>query len=53
MAVSPKRVGEIAVRQTLNNRLVIIPGNLNKVIAFVVRILPRRWITAIYSKLGG
>jgi len=53
MAVSPKRVGEIAVRQTLNNKLVIIPGNLNKVIAFVVRILPRRWITAIYSKLGG
>ena len=52
MAVSPKRVGEIAVRQTLNKRLVIIPGNLNKVVAFVLRILPRRWITAIYSKLG-
>ena len=53
MAVSPKRVGEIAVRQTFNEKMVIIPGTLNKVLAFVVRILPRRWITAIYAKLGG
>ena len=53
MAVSPKRVGEIAVKQTLNNKMVIIPGTLNKVLAFVVRVLPRRWITSIYGKLGG
>ncbi len=53
MAVSPKRVGEIAVRQTFNEKMVIIPGTLNKVLAFVVRVLPRRWITAIYAKLGG
>jgi hypothetical protein len=53
MAVSPKRVGEIAVRQTLNKKMLIIPGTLNKVMAFVVRVLPRRWIVAIYNKLGG
>lgn len=52
MAVSPRRVGEIAVRQTLDKRMMIIPGTLNKVLAFVVRVLPRRWITAIYNKLG-
>lgn len=53
MAVSPKRVGEIAVRQTLNNKMMIIPGTLNKILAFVVRVLPRRWVTAIYAKIGG
>lgn len=53
MAVSPRRVGEIAVRQTLNKKLVIIPGTLSKIMAFVVRVLPRRWIVAIYDKLGG
>jgi short-subunit dehydrogenase len=52
MAVSPKRVGEIAVRKTLNEKMVIIPGTLNKILAFVVRVLPRRWVTAIYYKLG-
>ncbi|MEP7165086.1 MAG: SDR family NAD(P)-dependent oxidoreductase [Ferruginibacter sp.] len=53
MAVSPKRVGEIAVRKTLNKKLVIIPGTLNKVMAFLVRALPMRWIVALYDKLGG
>ena len=53
MALKPKRVGEVAVKQTFNKKMVIIPGTLNKVIAFVVRVLPRRWIVAIYNKLGG
>jgi len=53
MAVSPKKVGEIAVRKTLNKRLVIIPGGLNKIVAFVIRVLPRRWVAALYYKLGG
>ena len=53
MAVSPKRVGEIAVRNTLNEKMLIIPGTLNKIVAFVVRVLPRRWIVALYDKLGG
>jgi short-subunit dehydrogenase len=53
MAVSPEKVGEIAVRKTLNKKLVIIPGGLNKIVAFVIRVLPRRWITGLYYKLGG
>ena len=53
MAVSPERVGEIAVRKTLNKRMVIVPGGLNKIVAFVIKALPRRWITGIYGKLGG
>ena len=53
MAVSPAKVGEIAVRKTLNKKLVIIPGGLNKRLALLIRILPRRWITGIYGKLGG
>ena len=53
MAVSPARVGEIAVRKTLNKKLMIIPGALNKRLALLIRILPRRWITGIYGKLGG
>jgi short-subunit dehydrogenase len=53
MAVSPERVGEIAVRKTLHKKMVIVPGGLNKIVAFVIRVLPRRWITGIYGKLGG
>jgi short-subunit dehydrogenase len=53
MAVSPEKVGEIAVRKTLKKKMVIIPGGINKVVAFVIRILPRRWIVGIYGKVGG
>ncbi len=53
MAVSPERVGEIAIRKTINKRMMIIPGGLNKIFASLIRILPRRWITGIYGKLGG
>jgi len=53
MAVSPKRVGEIAVRKTINGKLVIIPGALASVLASVVRIMPRRWMVALYNKVGG
>ena len=53
MAVSPARVGEIAIRKTINRRMMIIPGGLNKIFASIIRILPRRWITGIYGKLGG
>ena len=53
MAVSPKRVGEIAVKKTLNKKMLIIPGGLNKVFAFVIRALPMRWVVALYGRLGG
>jgi short-subunit dehydrogenase len=52
MAVPPERVGEIAVRETLNKKLVIVPGTLAKFMAFLVRFLPRRWIVSIYYKAG-
>jgi len=52
MAVSPGRVGEITVRKTLRGKLVIIPGTLTKVSSSVLRILPRRVVTAIYNSVG-
>jgi uncharacterized protein len=52
MAVSPEKVGEIAVRETLNKKLVIVPGAVSKFMAFLVRALPRRWIVAIYNRAG-
>ena len=53
MAVSPKRVGEIAVRETFNKKLVIVPGTVSKIMAFVIRVLPRRWVVALYDRVGG
>ena len=52
IAVSPEKVGEIAVRETLNKKLVIVPGTVSKIMAFFVRALPRRFIVAIYNRAG-
>ncbi|MCW3116749.1 MAG: hypothetical protein JWM28_831 [Chitinophagaceae bacterium] len=52
LAIPPERVGEIAVRETLNKKLVIVPGRLSKFMAFFVRVLPRRLIVSIYNKAG-
>lgn len=52
MAVSPEKVGEVAVRETLNKKLVIVPGGLSKFMAFLIRVLPRRLIVAIYDRAG-
>ncbi len=52
MAVSPKRVGEIAVRKTLKGRPIITPGTLAKFLSGVLRILPKRFVTYIYGKAG-
>ena len=53
MAVPPEEVGEIAVKGTLEKKLIIIPGTLAKLSAAVIRILPRRWITGIYGLADG
>lgn len=53
MAVSPKKVGEIAVRETFNKKLVIVPGTVAKIMAFVIRVLPRRWVVALYDRVRG
>ncbi len=52
MAVSPERVGEIAVKGLLSKRMIIIPGVLSKTMAAMLRMLPRRLATFIYHKMG-
>jgi hypothetical protein len=52
MAVPPEKVGEIAVRETLDHKMVIVPGTVSKITAFFIRILPRQMIVNIYGKAG-
>lgn len=52
MAVAPKKVGEIAVRNTLKGKMIIIPGILAKWVSVLLRILPRKWSIAFYSNMG-
>lgn len=52
MAVPPKKVGEIAVRRTLRGKMMIVPGTLSKISSVFIRILPRKWIVALYGKVG-
>ena len=52
MAVDPKTIGEIAVRRTLNKRLIIVPGFLAKMMSIVLRTLPRRLLVFIYDQVG-
>ena len=52
MAVAPAKVGEIAVRETLNGKLIIVPGTGAKLMSIVIRALPRRLITKIYNGVG-
>jgi len=52
MAVPPQKVGEIAVSETLDHKMVIVPGTLSKITAFFIRLLPRQMIVNIYVKAG-
>jgi short-subunit dehydrogenase len=52
MAVSPKKVGEIAIRKTLRGKLMIVPGFLAKLSSSLIRILPRKTIVSVYDKVG-
>jgi len=52
MAVPPKKVGEIAVRKTLKKKMIIVPGNLARIMARVVRTLPRGLMAFIYYSVG-
>ena len=51
LAVSPERVGEIAVRNTLKGKFLIIPGFLPKLVSFFVRILPVGLLVNIYESM--
>lgn len=52
MAVSPTKVGEIAVRETLNGKLMIVPGTGAKLMSIILRALPRRLVVMIYDMVG-
>jgi short-subunit dehydrogenase len=47
--VPPARVGELAVRKTLNGKMLIVPGTLANISSKLIRALPRRWVAAIYA----
>jgi short-subunit dehydrogenase len=47
--VPPARVGELAVKKTLKGKLLIVPGTVANVSSKAIRLLPRRWMTAIYA----
>ena len=52
MAVKPEKVGEIAVRRTLQHDLLIIPGILPKLTSVIIRVMPRKWMASIYNNAG-
>jgi short-subunit dehydrogenase len=52
MAVPPSRVGEIAVRETLNGKMIIVPGTIAKIMSGVLRLLPRGVMASAYGALG-
>lgn len=51
MAVSPEKVGEIAVRGTLRKKFMIVPGTLAKTVSIFVRLLPDWILVYIYEKM--
>jgi short-subunit dehydrogenase len=52
MALSPERVGEVAIRKTLHKKMIIVPGTLARLTSIVIRALPRRTVVSIYNKVG-
>jgi short-subunit dehydrogenase len=52
MALNAGRVGEVAVRRTLKKRMIIVPGTLAKLASMPVRMLPKKVLIKMYSRLG-
>jgi short-subunit dehydrogenase len=52
MAIEPAKAGEIAVRNTLKRKLLIVPGKLAKITSILLRVLPKKLIVSIYYKFG-
>lgn len=52
MAVKPEKVGEIAVDRTLKGKLLIVPGTLPKIFSVLIRVAPRKMVTAIFNQAG-
>ena len=53
MAVPVKRVGEVAVKKTLQRKMIIVPGTLAKTLSGVIRFFPRRWVAFFYYRFAG
>jgi short-subunit dehydrogenase len=52
MAVKPEKVGEIAIRKTLQGELLIVPGTLAKLSSVIIRLMPRKMMVSIYNNKG-
>jgi uncharacterized protein len=52
MAMKPARVGEVAVKKTLNGKMLIVPGTIANVMSGVLRILPKSFTTWLYGRAG-
>lgn len=52
MAVAPNKIGEAAVRNTLDRKMLIVPCTLSKIVSLVLRFLPRRVVSYIYFTMG-
>jgi short-subunit dehydrogenase len=52
MAVPPKRVGEIAIKKMFRGKMLIVPGVISSATAAIIRILPRKWVVALYYRRG-
>jgi short-subunit dehydrogenase len=50
MAVPVNKVGEVAVKKTLQGKMIIVPGRLAKTLSGVVRFFPRRWVAWFYYR---
>ncbi len=48
MALTPHKVGEVAVRKTLKKRRLIVPGTIAKIMSGILRILPRGIAAGLY-----
>lgn len=52
MARTPQKVGEKAVRKTLEGKMLIVPGFLANVMSGILRILPMKISTSFYYRQG-
>lgn len=52
MAVDPARVGEIAVRNMLKGKMLIVPGMLSTLISLILRLLPAGLLVRIFYQSG-
>ena len=52
MAVPPAKVGEVAVRETLNGKMIIVPGTFAKITSGFVRIMPRARLSHLSTAIS-